>query len=154
MFCYKTNTSKDCRVRPKFVGHDSAWSEALLFEQLLHQFLGGFGVASALDEEVQFAFIVHGTPEPVAPSANDKHHFIEGWCQTKVTEQSNFPCCKSKSLVWRSTLGASRTWISSPATHAAIYNTFNVQRHLITHKAMRQFRSEAMNTWRNVTAAA
>ncbi len=40
------------------------------------------------------------------------------------------------------------------STHAAIYNTFNVQRHLITRKTMRQFRGEAMNTWRTVTAAA
>ena len=38
--------------------------------------------------------------------------------------------------------------------HAAIYNTFNVQRHLITRKTMRQFRGDAMNTWRTVTAAA
>jgi hypothetical protein len=30
--------------------------------------------------------------------------------------------------------------------HAAIYNTFNVQRHLITRKTLRQFRGEAMNT--------
>ena len=40
------------------------------------------------------------------------------------------------------------------STHAAIYNTFNVQRHLITRKTMRQFRGDAMNTWRTVTAAA
>jgi len=40
------------------------------------------------------------------------------------------------------------------STHAAIYNTFNVQRHLITRKTLRQFRGEAMNTWRTVTAAA
>jgi len=39
-------------------------------------------------------------------------------------------------------------------TQAAIYNTFNVQRHLITRKTMRQFRSEAMTTWRAVTDAA
>jgi len=40
------------------------------------------------------------------------------------------------------------------STHAAIYNTFNVQRHLITRKTMRLFRSESMNTWQTVTAAA
>jgi putative transposase len=33
------------------------------------------------------------------------------------------------------------------STHAAVYNTFNVQRHLISRKTLRQFRSEAMNTW-------
>ena len=32
--------------------------------------------------------------------------------------------------------------------HAAIYTPFNVQRHLITRKTMRQFRGDAMNTWR------
>ncbi len=40
------------------------------------------------------------------------------------------------------------------STHAVIYNTFNVQRHLICRKTLRQFRSEAMRTWRAVTAAA
>ena len=40
------------------------------------------------------------------------------------------------------------------STHATVYNTFNVQRHLITRKTMRQFRGDAMNTWRTVTAAA
>ena len=40
------------------------------------------------------------------------------------------------------------------STYAAIYNTFTVQRHLVTRKTMRQFRGEAINTWRTVTAAA
>ncbi len=40
------------------------------------------------------------------------------------------------------------------STHAAIYNTFNVQRHLITRKSTCRFRGDAMNTWRTVTAAA
>jgi putative transposase len=40
------------------------------------------------------------------------------------------------------------------STHAAIYNTFNVQRHLISRNTLRQFRSEAMMTWQTVTAAA
>ena len=40
------------------------------------------------------------------------------------------------------------------STHAAIYNTFYVQRDLITRKTMRQFRGESMNTWRIVAAAA
>ncbi len=40
------------------------------------------------------------------------------------------------------------------STHAAIYNTFNVQRHLISRNTLRQFRDEAMITWQTVTAAA
>jgi putative transposase len=38
--------------------------------------------------------------------------------------------------------------------HAATYNTFNVQRHLISAKTHRAFRACAMQTWRDVTAAA
>ena len=40
------------------------------------------------------------------------------------------------------------------STHAAVYNTFNVQRHLISRKTLRQFRGEAMRTWQVMTAAA
>jgi putative transposase len=39
------------------------------------------------------------------------------------------------------------------STHAAIYNNFNVQRHLISRKILRQFRSDAMRTWDLATAA-
>ncbi len=47
--------------------------------------------------------------------------------------------------------GAAQRFLS---THAAIYNTFNVQRHLISRRTMRQFRTEAMNRWNAVIAAA
>ena len=40
------------------------------------------------------------------------------------------------------------------STHAAIYNTFNVQRHLISRKTLRQFRNHAMGLWQTATAAA
>jgi len=40
------------------------------------------------------------------------------------------------------------------SVHAAVYNTFYVQRHLISRKTLRQFRGEAMNIWQAVTAAA
>jgi transposase-like protein len=40
------------------------------------------------------------------------------------------------------------------STHAAIYNTFYTQRHLISRNTLRQFRNEAMEQWRDVTAAA
>jgi len=38
--------------------------------------------------------------------------------------------------------------------HAAVYNTFNVQRHLICRSTHRQFRTAAYNVWSNATAAA
>jgi DDE domain len=39
------------------------------------------------------------------------------------------------------------------STHAAVYNTFNVQRHLISRRTHRQFRTAAHNSWRDATAA-
>ncbi len=38
--------------------------------------------------------------------------------------------------------------------HAAVYNTFNVQRHLITRPTLRTFRGEAMMQWRAATLTA
>ena len=40
------------------------------------------------------------------------------------------------------------------STHAAFYNTFNVQRHLISAQSHRVLRTAAMSTWREVVAAA
>jgi len=38
--------------------------------------------------------------------------------------------------------------------HSAAYNTFNVQRHLISRRTLRDFRAEAMAQWRAAAAAA
>jgi transposase-like protein len=40
------------------------------------------------------------------------------------------------------------------STHAVVYNTFNVQRHLTSARTHRSFRAAAMNTWRAVVAVA
>jgi putative transposase len=40
------------------------------------------------------------------------------------------------------------------STHAAVYNTFNVQRHLVSAQTHRVLRTEAMATWRTAVAAA
>ena len=40
------------------------------------------------------------------------------------------------------------------STHAAIYNSFYTQRHLISRKTLRQFRNEAMSFWNIATVAA
>jgi putative transposase len=36
--------------------------------------------------------------------------------------------------------------------HASVYNLFNVQRHLISRRTLRQFRSQAFDQWRQVAA--
>ena len=40
------------------------------------------------------------------------------------------------------------------STHAAVYNTFNVQRHLVSAQTHRMLRDDAMTTWRTAVAAA
>jgi transposase-like protein len=40
------------------------------------------------------------------------------------------------------------------SVHAAVYNTFNVQRHLISRPTHRQFRTAAQQSWSDATAAA
>jgi len=40
------------------------------------------------------------------------------------------------------------------STHAAAYNTFNIQRHLISARTHRAFRASAMNIWREAVAVA
>jgi transposase-like protein len=38
-------------------------------------------------------------------------------------------------------------------THAAVYNTFNTQRHLTSRRALRVFRTEAFKAWSRATCA-
>jgi transposase-like protein len=39
------------------------------------------------------------------------------------------------------------------STHAAVHNTFNLQRHLVSRSTLRIFRAEAANQWQHVAAA-
>ena len=48
-------------------------------------------------------------------------------------------------------VGSAQRFLS---VHAATYNTFNVQRHLTSARTHRAFRASAMQTWREVVAAA
>ena len=40
------------------------------------------------------------------------------------------------------------------STHAAVYDTFNLQRHITSAQAHRVLRAEAMDTWRTAAATA
>ncbi|PVE20190.1 IS6 family transposase [Microvirga sp. KLBC 81] len=40
------------------------------------------------------------------------------------------------------------------STHSAVYNTFNLQRHLISRRTLRLFRTEVANHWHQATVAA
>jgi transposase-like protein len=48
-------------------------------------------------------------------------------------------------------VGSAQKFLSS---HAAVYNTFNVQRHLTSAQTHRTLRAAAMSTWREAVAAA
>ena len=48
-------------------------------------------------------------------------------------------------------VGSAQKFLS---THAAVHNTFNVQRHLTSARTHRTLRTAAMNTWRAAVAAA
>src|ERR1700730_1698712 len=48
-------------------------------------------------------------------------------------------------------VGSAQRFLS---VHAAAHNTFNVQRHLTSARTHRAFRASAMQTWREVVAAA
>jgi putative transposase len=39
------------------------------------------------------------------------------------------------------------------STHSAAHNTFNLQRHRVSRRTLRVFRSEAMERWQRATAA-
>jgi putative transposase len=40
------------------------------------------------------------------------------------------------------------------SVHAAVYNTFNLQRHPVSRATLRCFRAAAHNAWNNATAVA
>jgi putative transposase len=40
-----------------------------------------------------------------------------------------------------------------PSLHSAVHNSFNLQRHLVSRRTLRQFRAEAAHAWRSATVA-
>ena len=38
--------------------------------------------------------------------------------------------------------------------HAAVHNTFNLERHLLSRRTLRMFRAEAAQAWQDATVAA
>ncbi len=81
-----------------------------------------------------------------------KARHITGGRSNNRAENSHLPIRQRERRMQRfKSAGSAQRFLS---THAAIYNTFNVQRHLISRRTLRQFRAQAMNRWDAVTAAA
>jgi putative transposase len=71
--------------------------------------------------------------------------------ENNQTDNSHLPTRQRERRMQRfKSAGSAQRFLS---THAAIYSTLNVQRHLTSRKTLRQFRAEAMDLWDAVTAA-
>jgi putative transposase len=58
---------------------------------------------------------------------------------------------RERKMQWFKSVGSAQRFLS---VHAAAHNTFNVQRHLTSARTHRAFRAWALQTWREVVAAA
>jgi putative transposase len=67
-------------------------------------------------------------------------------------ENSHLPTRRRERKMQRfKTPGSAQKFLSA---HAAVYNTFNVQRHLTSAQTHSTLRAAALNTWREAVAAA
>ncbi len=79
-----------------------------------------------------------------------RHDF--GGRKNNRAENSHLPVRQRERRMQRfKSAGSAQRFLS---THAAVYNTFNVQRHLISRRTLRQFRGAAMSDWQTATSAA
>src|SRR5271157_1889048 len=75
-----------------------------------------------------------------------------GRCKNNRAENSHQPTRRRERKMQRfKSPGSAQKFLS---THAAVHNTFNVQRHLISAQTHRVLRAAAMTTWRTAVAAA
>ncbi len=80
-----------------------------------------------------------------------KHHVFGGRKNNRA-ENSHLPVRQRERRMQR--FKSARSAQRFLSTHTTVYNTFNVQRHLIFRKTLRQFRNQAMSLWQTATAAA
>jgi transposase-like protein len=90
-----------------------------------------------------------------APAARDlgiEHLHERGRWKNNRAENSHQPTRRRERKMQR--FKSSRSAQKFLSTHAAVFNTFNVQRHLTSAKTHRTLRTAAMSTWREVVAGA
>ena len=76
----------------------------------------------------------------------------QGLRKNNRAENSHQPVRRRKRKQQRfKSVGSAQRFLSM---HAAVHNTFNLQRHLISRRTLRSFRAEAAQAWQVATAAA
>ena len=82
---------------------------------------------------------------------SDRHH-PRRLRDNNRAENSHLPIrCRERKQQRFKSQGSAQRFL---ATHASIYNTFNIQRHLLRRSTLRHLRTEAMVTWAAATASA
>src|ERR1700712_1343062 len=75
----------------------------------------------------------------------------QGLRKNNRAENSHQPVRRRERKMQRfKSAGSAQRFLSS---HAAVHNTFNVQRHLLSRRTLRMSRAEARHAWQSATAA-
>ena len=76
---------------------------------------------------------------------------VQGLRQNNRVENSHQPVRRRERKQQRfKSAGSAQRFL---AMHAAVHNTFSLQRHLVSRRTLQLFRAEAMQAWQNATAA-
>ena len=57
-------------------------------------------------------------------------------------------------ILWQAAVQKSASGAAALNIYAAVYNLFNIDRHLTSRRTMKEFRAQAFRQWRELTAAA
>lgn len=81
----------------------------------------------------------------------EKHHETGGRLNNRAENSHHSVRRRERSWIGFKRPGSTQRFLS---THAAVYNCFNVQRHLISRRTLRMFRDSAFAEWRVAVQAA
>src|SRR5277367_6448078 len=79
----------------------------------------------------------------------EKHHERGRWKNNRAENSHQPTRRRERKMQGFKSRGSAQRFLS---THAAVYNTFNVQRHLTSASTHRRFRATTMDTWRAAVA--
>ena len=80
----------------------------------------------------------------------ERRHYSGRWRNNRAENSHQPTRRRERKMQGFKSVGSAQRFLS---THAATYNTFNVQRHLTSASTHRAFRASAMKTWRDAAIA-